>query len=821
MDTVIKSKKGSVTGSSGQHPDLAEVDPMKAKNKLHKYIAVILVSFIVITLISVSLIVLKYSGAFNKEPVVTIKADNTYAETLHVATDHDYKPFSYIENGEYAGLDVELIIETANRLGMNLDLELMDWNDAQAGLLDGTYDVILNMESNAILRDDNLIGTIPTDEKQYVVYGKKRVSYVGELYGCRVAAYNKFDELGMDVITGYSYQEMFEMLLRDELDYVICPIQIGDSFLEKLHAENIIISSYQVSYMYGCMALKACDKELCERLNKVIKDLQTEGFIEKLDRKWVTSRYRAASLKDLLENNPRLIILIILVIQLILLGFIFLIFISVNSRKKAAYAAELKKNIDIINQQNDELRVANEKAQAANIAKTNFLFNMSHDIRTPMNAIIGFTSLARLHIGDEAALADDLSKISSSSDLLLGLINDVLEMAKIENGSIQLNPAPENILEIMRQAECVIRPQAEEKHQELIFEYCIDHRYVLCDRLKICQVLIKLISNAVKYTDQNGHILVRLDEKASPDEGRAGYIIRVKDDGIGMSDEFQGRIFQSFEREKNTTDSRLSGTGLGLSISKSLIDLMGGKISLRSKPGEGSEFTVELELDLTDPPAGADETKAEAEAKGEREPETKPKTEPEPEVKPEPKPEPKPETEPKPDPIPETKPEPIPIPETIPEQKQDAAAPEAADRKAERSTRHILVVDDNEINRMIVSELLNNEGYETDEACDGQEAVDKVRGSAPGDYDLVLMDIQMPVVNGYEATKAIRRLDSPQASIPIIALTANAFDDDRKNAKEAGMDGHLAKPVDIELLVKTIEETLSSEPQESSSSYYD
>ncbi len=751
---------------------------MKPKNKSHKYIAVFFVFFIVITLISVSLIALKYSGAFHKEPVVTIKADNTYAETLHVATDHDYKPFSYIENGEYAGLDVELIIETANRLGMNLDLKLLDWNEAQAGLLDGTFDVILNMESNAILRDDNLIGTIPTDEKQYVVYGKKRISYVGELYGCRVAAYNKFDELGMDVITGYSYQEMFEMLLRDELDYVICPIQIGDSFLEKLHAGNIIISSYQVSYMYGCMALKASDKELCDRLNIVIKELQTEGFIEKLDRKWVTSRYRATSLKDLLENNPRLIILITLVIQLILIGFTFLVFTSVNSRKSAAYAAELKKNIDIINQQNDELRVANEKAQAANIAKTNFLFNMSHDIRTPMNAIIGFTNLAKLHIGDETALKDDLSKISSSSNLLLGLINDVLEMAKIENGSIQLSPAPENILEIMRQAECVIRPLAEERHQELIFECCVDHRYVLCDRLKICQILIKLVSNAVKYTDQNGHILVRLDEKASPVEGRAGYIIRVKDDGIGMSEEFQSRIFQSFEREKSTTDSRLSGTGLGLSISKSLIDLMGGKISLRSKPGEGSEFTVELELDITDPPAGADEAKTEIKADTDTETTTAATT----------------------------------ITITI----TDEAAPEAGDQKTERSSRHILVVDDNEINRMIVSELLNNEGYETDEACDGREAIDKVRDSAPGDYDLVLMDIQMPVVNGYEATKAIRRLDTPQASIPIIALTANAFDDDRKNAKEAGMDGHLAKPVDIELLVKTIEETLSSGPQESS-----
>ncbi len=240
---------------------------MKSRARLNKIIATLLISFIVITLISITVIVLDYYGVFEKEPTVTVKPDNTYTETIHVATDHDYKPFSYIKDGEYAGLDVELIAEVANRLKMNLELTLLDWNDAQEGLLDGTYDIILNMESNAILKDDILIGTIPTDEKQYVVYGKNKISYVGELYGMRVAAYNKFDELGIDVITGYSYQEMFEKLLNDELDYVICPIQIGDSFIENLNAENIIVSSYQVSYMYGCMALKASDRDLCTHLN--------------------------------------------------------------------------------------------------------------------------------------------------------------------------------------------------------------------------------------------------------------------------------------------------------------------------------------------------------------------------------------------------------------------------------------------------------------------------------------------------------------------------------------------------------------------------
>ncbi len=699
----------------------------------------IIICFTLVTVLSAGLIVLYSYGVFDREPTVDIRAANTYTETLRVATDHDYKPFSYIENGQYAGLDVEMIAEVANRLKMNLELTLLDWNDAQNGLMDGTYDVILNMESNAILKDDRLIGTIPTDEKQYVVYGKKVISHVGELYGMRVAAYNKFDELGMNVITGYSYQEMFEKLLADELDFIICPIQVGDSFIEKLHAQHIIVSSYQVSYMYGCMALKAGDTALCMKLNDVIKTLQTEGFIEKLDAKWVTRRYGSISVRDILENHPAMAIMLVIVAQLLIVGIIFIFFSSSNSRKRKAYTEELQRNIDIINKQNGELKAAEEKALAANAAKTSFLFNMSHDIRTPMNAIIGFTNLAQRHVGDDDATRDYLSKISTSSNLLLGLINDVLEMARIESGKTQLSPAPENILEMMEQAESVIRMQANEKNQELLFESQVQHKYVYCDRIKLNQVLMNLISNAVKYTGENGHILVTLNETECADAGRAGFVLKVKDDGIGMSEEFQKKIFEPFEREKSSTVSKITGTGLGMPIARNLVQLMGGDISLKSKLGEGTEFTVSLELDIAeeaDPP-------------------------------------------------------------------EDTAAAQE-NGKADSTGYRILVVDDNEINRIIALELLNDMGYETDEACDGQEAINIIKSAKAGDYDLILMDIQMPVINGYEASKAIRELDSPLSSIPIIALTANAFDDDKKDAEKAGMNGHIAKPIDIALLESTL-----------------
>ncbi len=710
-----------------------------AKPLANRIVLIVLVCFAVLTLLLAGFVLLNSYGAFDREPVVEVRARNGYAETLHVATDWDYKPFSYIENGEYAGLDVEMIAEVANRLEMNLELELLDWNDAQAGLLDGTYDVILNMESNAILRDDRLIGTIPTDEKQYVVYGKTAISHVGELYGTRVAAYNKFDELGMSVITGYSYQEMFEKLLSDELDYIICPIQVGDSFIDKLNARNIIRSSYQVSYMYGCMALKAEDTALCARLNAVIKELQVNGVIERLDEKWVTSRYGTFSFRDVLNRHPALVVLLAVVLQLIIAGVIFIVFSASDSRKRRAYTAELQKNLAIINQQNEELKAAEEKAQAASLAKSKFLFNMSHDIRTPMNAIIGFTNLAERHTGDEAAVRDYLSKISASSDLLLGLINDVLEMARIESGKTVLNPAPENLLTMMDQIEAIVRGQAAEKNQELVFLKEAEHPWVLCDRLKVNQVLMNLISNAVKYTGPGGHIRVSLAETPGKGAGRAGYVIRVKDDGIGMSEEFQQRIFEPFEREQNSTVSKITGTGLGMSIARNLVQLMGGEISLTSAPGKGSEFTVTLELPLAEAP------------------------------------------------------------------KAPAEAPRGPEAPAEQDVpRRVLVVDDNEINRVIATELLQDMGYETGEAENGEEAVNLIKGAKRGDYDLILMDIQMPVMNGYEAAKAIRGLDSPLASLPIIALTANAFEDDKKNAEKAGMNGHVAKPIDVELLEKTL-----------------
>ncbi len=764
---------------------------MKAKGNLKKIITITLVILFIITMIPVIGIILYSYGVFDKKPAVTVKPNNTYSQTLHVATDWDYKPFSYIDNDEYAGLDVELIAEVANRLEMNLELSLMDWNDAQEGLLDGTFDIILNMESNAILRDDKLIGTIPTDEKQYVVYGKKAVSHVGELYGTRVAAYNRFDELGMNVITGYSYQEMFEKLLKDELDYVICPIQIGVYFVENLNAQKIIVPSYQVSYMYGCMALKAEDTDLCMQLNDVIKELQVEGFIEKLDNKWVISHYGINSIQDLLDKNPAIMISLLIGLQVIILGGVLLAFISVHSQKQKAYAIELQKNIDIINKQNEDLKVANEKARAASVAKSNFLSNMSHDMRTPMNGIIGMTEIATTHIDDRNRVMDCLHKIKNSGRYLLGLINDVLDMAKIENGKMTLNVEEVSLQETMDTISGITRAQVMERSQHFdAFTGEIVCDRVQCDSLRLNQILLNLLSNAIKYTPQEGSIQIRLWQE--PSSKGDDYVLThfiVKDSGIGMSPEFISSIFDTFSREDAKRVQKAQGTGLGMAITKSIVDAMDGTIEVESEPDKGSTFHVKLDL-LRGKAAdrnkqgslaagvvpaeteGSDQLSAEgsdqlsAVGSGQLSAEGSGQT------------------------------------------LDMSAAPASVQNKTEEQSlkgMHILLAEDNDLNAEIAMMILEEKGAVAERAEDGLKAVELFESSSPGFYSAILMDLRMPHMNGLEAASAIRAMEREDAgSVPIIALTADAFAEDEQKCLDAGMNVHLTKPIDVEKLTKTL-----------------
>ena len=388
-----------------------------------------------------------------------------------------------------------------------------------------------------------------------------------------------------------------------------------------------------------------------------------------------------------------------------------------------------------------ELQKALRDAQQASNAKTTFLNNMSHDIRTPMNAIIGFTDLAGKHIDDRAQVLEDLRKIRVSGDQLLALINDVLDMSRIESGRITLHEQEENVEEMVRELSTVIRPTIDQKRLTLVVDTSgVTHSGIVCDKLRLSQVMLNLLSNAVKFTPEGGTVTVSVLEEPGAPEGMVDCELHVKDTGIGMSPEFVPHVFESFTREQPSTVSGIQGTGLGMAITKNIVDLMGGTISVRSTQGEGSDFAVRLRLKTCDAAPAA------------------------------------------------------------------KAAPETEAVPAERfEGLKLLLVEDNELNREIATDILEEEGFSIDIATDGTEAVEKLRACEPGQYDLILMDIQMPLMDGYEATRQIRALPREDVcQIPIIAMTANAFEEDKKKAFEAGMNGHVAKPIDVPVLLETI-----------------
>ena len=399
---------------------------------------------------------------------------------------------------------------------------------------------------------------------------------------------------------------------------------------------------------------------------------------------------------------------------------------------------EYRKSLE---QKNVALQLAVQRETKANLAKREFLFNMSHDIRTPMNAIIGFTALAQTHIDDRGQVEDYLKKISVSSQHLLSLINDVLDMSRIESGKVTLEAKPVHLPELVHELRDIVQAVVSEKDLSLTLDTVgVENEDVIADPLRLEQILINVLANAVKFTPDGGQISLWIVQKDTAPAGYADFEFHIKDNGIGMSEEFQKHIFEQFARERTSTVSKIQGTGLGMAITKSLVDMMGGRITVKSEQGKGSEFTISLRF---------------------------------------------------------------PIGEAKTEQTPPAAKASAFTGKK------LLVVEDNELNLEIASTLLKEAGFEVDTAENGKVAVEKVEAASADRYDLILMDIQMPEMDGYEATRRIRALpDTKKAALPIVAMTANAFEDDRKNALRAGMNGHIAKPLDIQKLFQVLSELL-------------
>ena len=400
----------------------------------------------------------------------------------------------------------------------------------------------------------------------------------------------------------------------------------------------------------------------------------------------------------------------------------------------------------------DHLTEALRMAKAANEAKSAFLGSVSHDIRTPMNAIIGFTTLLKGETENPAKVQEYAGRIETASQHLLSLINDVLDINKIESGSASLNLVEMNLTEVIDEINAIILPQAKSKEQTFdILVSPLTHEFLKGDKLRINQILINLLSNAVKYTPAGGKIEMQVEELPQKMQKHSHVRFTVSDNGIGMSEDYLKVIFDPFTREETEATYEIQGTGLGMAIAKSLVDLMGGSIKVESKPGEGSTFTVELELAIQEHEGDSGFSD-------------------------------------------DCGPHQIPT----------------ADDDVVRGM-HILVVDDIEINRMILTSILDTLGATCDSACNGQEAVEQFEKSRPGEYDLILMDIQMPVLNGYGATRAIRASEHPSArTVPIIAMTANAFVEDVRNALESGMDAHISKPIQVDNMKVKIRQVLDS-----------
>ena len=405
-------------------------------------------------------------------------------------------------------------------------------------------------------------------------------------------------------------------------------------------------------------------------------------------------------------------------------------------------------------EQDKNLRNALAAAEHANKAKTVFLNNMSHDIRTPMNAIIGFTALATAHIDNTELVLDYLKKIRTSGQHLLSLINDVLDMSRIESGSVEIEYAAVHLPDILNDLKTIIQGSSYSRQQKLSIDtQDILYEDIITDKLRLTQVLLNISSNAVKFTPAGGRISICVSEKPCNRDGFATVIFRVKDNGNGMSQEFRKHVFDSFSREHTVTENGIGGSGLGMAIAKNIVDMMGGTIQVESEVGKGTEFTVAFECKI----AGAA-------------------------VKQEPAPEPG---------------------DLIKSENQKPQVESKRNYKGKKA----LLVEDNELNREIATAIIKEIGLDVDIAEDGTDAVNMMSSAEGRKYDLIFMDIQMPKMDGYTATREIRTLDDPKcANIPIIAMTANAFEEDRKKAIKAGMNGHIAKPISADAILENLDQ---------------
>ena len=781
--------------------------------------------------------------------------------------------------GEFTGVITDYIQFAADCLGnQELEFQLVGYDSKEAeldALKSGEIDMIFHFDQSPNLAEEyHFACTNTTWTSNLMAVTNKQ--HFNENNVNRIAVPQNKLSLKKYLAFYYPQWEIVDCDTQEDAARLVKDGQ-ADCFVTGISSENKYSKKYSfysvplVNPVRSCFAVNSGNRSLLSILNKTIKAMPVNMLAGALA--MYKSSARKVTLSDFIKDN----FFKVMLISSIAVAVVLLTILMLLQKARKAEAAARKAASDT-QELNAKLQVAVEKAESANRAKSTFLSNMSHDIRTPMNAIIGFTTLALSNIDDTDRVKDYLGKTLASSNHLLSLINDVLDMSRIESGKIHLEEVEVNLSDVLHDLKTIVSGQIYAKQLELYMDAMdVTDEDVYCDKTRLNQVLMNLLSNAIKFTPAGGTVSLRVRQLAGQVSGCGQYEFRVKDSGIGMSPEFAQKIFEPFERERTSTVSKIQGTGLGMAICKNIVDMMGGTIEVQTAPGKGSEFIVRVPLRIQAEHRKAEKLPAleglkalvvdddfntcdsmtkmlvkvgmrsewtlsgkeavlrarqsiemgdtykayiidwrlpdmngievtrqirslnddtpiiiltaydwsdiEAEAKAAG--------------------------------VTAFCPKPMFLSDlrdslmTAIGQKPEEQPGVLPKEPTDFAGKHILLAEDNELNREIAVEILNAYGFEVDTAENGAIAVEKVCTAAPGQYDLVLMDVQMPVMDGYTATRRIRELENPAlAGIPILAMTANAFDEDRRNALECGMNGFLSKPIVIADLVQEMRKVL-------------
>ena len=646
--------------------------------------------------------------------------------------------------GEFTGVITDYIQFAADCLGnQELEFQLVGYDSKEAeldALKSGEIDMIFHFDQSPNLAEEyHFACTNTTWTSNLMAVTNKQ--HFNENNVNRIAVPQNKLSLKKYLAFYYPQWEIVDCDTQEDAAKLVKDGQ-ADCFVTWISSENKYSKKYSfysvplVNPVRSCFAVNSGNRSLLSILNKTIKAMPVNMLAGALA--MYKSSARKVTLSDFIKDN----FFMALLVSSIAVAVVLLTILMLLQKARKAEAAARKAANDT-QKLNAKLQVAVENAESANHAKSTFLFNMSHDIRTPMNAIIGYADLASRHLDDPAKLKNYMENIQVCGQNLLMLLNNVLDLARIENDKTEMEYSVSNIEKDFRNCVAMFRNQADSKGQTLMVTTQLQYPYIYADIPHLTEICTNLVSNAVKYTGAGGTIRCNVTQKPGEKEGWCDTVVTVADNGIGMSQEFQKHIFEPFERERTSTVSKVEGSGIGMGIVKKLVGLMGGTVEVESRIGVGSTFTVTIPCRI----ASEDETQA------------------------------KRETNP-------------------------------SDQKCLCGTR-ILLTEDNDLNAEIAVELLQEEGCTVDRAKDGVECVDMLEKAANGTYQLILMDIQMPVMNGYDAARKIRGLDDPQkANIPIIAMTANAFTEDRQVALDAGMNDHIAKPINMNVLVPTLRKYL-------------